>query len=685
MQARLLQVLDGKDSEVFRIALEADANALDAEQLRVADANGAAVSAEIRVLDKRKAPNAGKEWVISLALPRNRLLPLTILYRGVPACTIMQEEHDELCMQRDLSMVNPAIDGEYDYWKIVNAEKRHRERSRRILRKPLMSIVTPLFDTPPDFLREMLDSIVSQTYGKWELVLVNATPQNTAMQKVLASYSDPRIKVVELEENLGIASNTNAGIAATTGDYVSFIDHDDLIDKNLLKEFVNYIKAHPQVGVLYCDEDDFETIEDGSFSPMFKPRFNPDLFYTHNYIVHCLTVSRAVLDATERSSAETSGAQDYDLILKAYELGFEIGMVPDVLYHWREHEGSTNGGKEGAKPYADNACIVVLNDHFKRMGFDATLAKTYIPYLYRVHFNATLDEPFTMVVLARDSARLEQLSRTFEKCGGAAMANVIIVARAKDIEDSPDLFTECASCAFVRAEESAWTTVNDAIRSRDANAVLLCFDRVQWTDAEALKELTGYLQRKDVGVVAPRAFFSDELLSHTGLCIDEGGNAHFINQNFAKDMGGGYWGLAECSVDCSAVFADCMMFTREVFDSTEGFEDYDDDVVTAIDFCFQVRSKGLHVVCTPSADVIADLPFACTDDAATERRDAALQKLWEKWGDEWKRDTLWNPNITLTSGYPRLKIDELTSAERANRKLRKLLKRYEDPTALSQR
>lgn len=680
MHARLLQVFNNESGETFRFIFEsasAEEDALDAESIELTDAHRADLPAKAVIVNRvaLAEPHVGMRWLVSLTLEAPCAFPLALFYDGKELCKVSLKEYDAICLKRDVAMVNPAIDDCYCDWKKAQADKASKQQPRKPKIDPLMSIVTPLFHTPPNFLRELLDSIVVQTYENWELVLVNASPDDKEMQQVLASYADPRIKVIEMERNLGIAGNTNAGIAVTSGDYVSFIDHDDVVEPTLLMEYVLFIQDHPNVGLLYCDEDNFELSVDESFAPMFKPKLNRDLLYTHNYVVHCLTVSRKVLDATERSSDETNGAQDWDLTLKALEQGIEFGRVPKILYHWRQHEGSTNGGKKEAKPYADAGSIFTLDEHFRHEGIDASVSKTYIPHLYRSHFRASINEPYLMIVIAHDAAKLQQLSDTFSSVEGASFAKVVVVSNAPDIDESAEVFGACVSCEFIQANEGLWQTVNDAIRSHSQANILLCTDEIQWADQDALLELAGYLSRKDVGVVAPQALFSDGLLSHAGLCIDEAGDVRFINQNLPQGSGGGYWGLAECSANYSAVFADCMMFTKDAYDATEGFRDYGDDLVTAVDFCFQMRATGLNVICTPNAHVMVDLLIQGVSEEANARREKALLALWKAWGEEWKRDVLWNPNIKLKTGYPHLAVPRLSFFERVGRKIRRTLRK----------
>lgn len=238
------------------------------------------------------------------------------------------------------------IQDDYDYneWykkvRISDEElAKQRESAGDFAQQPTFSIVIPVYATPEKFLRRMLDSIREQTYPKFEVCLVDATPyakiqhdpaQGRTPQEVLAEYAaaDSRFRYETLAENLGIAENTNAAIRMATGDFIVLADHDDELEPQALYECVRAINAHPDVQVLYSDEDkvDFEDIY--YFEPHFKTDFNPDLLRSVNYICHLFVARRSLLDAiaetdaTGRKIYERSaydGAQDYDLILRATE------------------------------------------------------------------------------------------------------------------------------------------------------------------------------------------------------------------------------------------------------------------------------------------------------------------------------------------------------------------------------
>ena len=225
----------------------------------------------------------------------------------------------------------------------ASREQLEKQRARKWDRTPLLSIVVPAYRTPEEFLEQMMDSLLAQSYENWELCIANGSPEDDRMQKVLREYTkkDSRIRVKNLEENLGIAGNTNAALAMASGEFVGLLDHDDLLAPNALYEVADRIVADEQTDVLYTDEDKVTTDLKEHFQPHFKPDFSIDLLRSNNYICHFFVVRRTLLEKTGGFRREFDGAQDYDFIFRCTEAAEKIVHIPEVLYHWRTHKEST--------------------------------------------------------------------------------------------------------------------------------------------------------------------------------------------------------------------------------------------------------------------------------------------------------------------------------------------------------
>ena len=245
---------------------------------------------------------------------------------------------------------------------IVRAQRRiHNEGS------PSFSIVVPLYETPPQLFQEMYESVIAQSYERWELILVNASPDNKELTLAVRSVAaeNTRIRVIELEKNLGISGNTNQGLSVAKGDFVCFLDHDDTIEPDALFEYAEAIRTNPETDLLYSDEDKLDA--SGRYvNPFFKPDFNLDLLRNVNYICHFLCIRRSLLKLIEPSEADVDGAQDHDLTLKAVERARHVHHVARVLYHWRLLESSTAANPQ-SKSYASSAAVIAVQRHLHRL------------------------------------------------------------------------------------------------------------------------------------------------------------------------------------------------------------------------------------------------------------------------------------------------------------------------------
>ncbi len=231
----------------------------------------------------------------------------------------------------------------------------------------MISIVTPTYNTPVAFLEALLQSVQAQTYRNWELCIADGGSDDPRLRAVLNAWAaaDPRIQVQYLNENRGIAENSNAAVALATGEFITFLDHDDTLAPFALHEITGAVNRHPDADFLYSDEDKIDGATGRRCDPHFKPAWSPDLLRAYNYITHLTVVSRRLLDQVGGFRPGFEGSQDYDLILRATEKSRRIVHIPQVLYHWRMHAGSVAADCE-AKLYAYESARKALREHLVR-------------------------------------------------------------------------------------------------------------------------------------------------------------------------------------------------------------------------------------------------------------------------------------------------------------------------------
>ena len=262
-----------------------------------------------------------------------------------------------------------------------------KQRKKKFSYSPRISVVVPAYHTPQLFLRQMMDSLIAQTYGNWELCIANGSPDDMEMGKVLEEYSqkDSRILFKNLEKNEGIAQNTNEAFAMASGEFIGLLDHDDLLAPNALYEIVNALNNHENADVVYTDEDKVTAELDEHFQPHLKPDFNIDLLRSNNYICHFFVARRSLVETVGGFRTEFDGAQDYDFIFRCVEQARQVVHVPEILYHWRTHKAST-ADNPASKMYAFEAGKRAIEAHLARTGVKGTVSHTPDLGFYRVQY-----------------------------------------------------------------------------------------------------------------------------------------------------------------------------------------------------------------------------------------------------------------------------------------------------------
>ena len=355
----------------------------------------------------------------------------------------------------------------YDEWyqkmKVTEQESdRQRKESRKWNNAPKISVVVPLYETPERFLREMIESVQASSYENWELCLADGTPSADkeanadeispkayALHEIVGEYQkkdcqltekeQSRIVYKKLEQNEGIAGNTNQAIAMATGDYIAFLDHDDVITPDALYEMAARIisgqekKQAPDM--LYSDEDKTDSMTTKFMDPHFKPDFNLDLLRSNNYITHFLVVSRKLLEKAGGIRSDYDGAQDYDFVLRCTEQAEKIEHIAKILYHWRVHELSTAGGG-GTKDYAADAGKRALEDHLSRLGVKASVETTQYFGFYRIRYELT-EKPLVSIIIPNKD-EIESLDKCLRAIQKSTYSNyeVIIVENNSEKEET---------------------------------------------------------------------------------------------------------------------------------------------------------------------------------------------------------------------------------------------------------
>lgn len=566
---------------------------------------------------------------------------------------------DELKANASDTMKNAQTDPAYPEW----FESRRTSTSALAAQAkadfdhcPLFSIVVPLYKTPLNYFAAMVESVLHQSYRNWELVLVNASPEDNALAQAVskACSLDERIRQTTLEKNLGISENTNAGIAIASGDFVCFFDHDDVIEPDLLFEYASAVNKHAEIDLLYCDED--KLMPDGTLAqPFFKPDFSIDLLRNNNYICHMLTIRKSLLDTLEPNTAEFDGAQDHNLTLQAVEHARRVHHVPKILYHWRLSETSTAANAD-SKPYATTAGIKAVSSHLRRLGIQATVEQSRRPFTYKINYLPPSDNPLVSIVIPTkdhidilDACIQSILSKsTYENY------EIVIVennsSQSETFEYYDKVVQQDGRIRIVRwpAEFNFSKIMNFGTAKARGDYLIYLNNDTEVITPSWIETMLGICARREVGIVGVRLYYPDDTIQHAGLCVT-GIVAGHLGRNLPKNNWG-YFAFADAEQNLSAVTAACMMTKKNVVEEAGG---WCEDLAVAfndVDFCLRVREKDYLVVYTPEVELYHHESISRGAENNPDKR-MRFQKEIAYMNYQWAKyyvlgDPYMNPNIT---------------------------------------
>lgn len=503
-----------------------------------------------------------------------------------------------------------ADDVDYEQWYENHKalpEELEKQKNEKWKRKPLISIVVPVYNTPQVFLRQMIESVQNQSYSEWELCIGNASPENKEMKKILEEYKkDARIKEVEIPENKGISQNTNRAMEIASGELIGLLDHDDLLAPNALYEIAKAVNEHPDAEVIYTDEDKVTTDLKEHFQPHLKPDFNLDLLRSNNYICHFFVASRDLIKRVGGFRPEFNGAQDYDLILRCTEQAKQIVHIPKILYHWRVHKAST-ADNPASKMYAFDAGKRAIEEHLVRCRTKGTVQHTKDLGFYRVKYEICGEPLVSIIIPNKDqSEALKKCLDSIREKTSYRNYEIIIV---ENNSEEPETFAFYKKIAGEKIKVVTWegefnySAINNfGVRHARGDYLLLLNNDVEIINGDWLTEMLSHCQRKEVGIVGAKLYYPDNTIQHAGIIIGIGGVAGSVFVGLPRAFSG-YLHKASIQLDLSAVTAACMLVKRSVFEQVGGLEEKLKVAFNDVDFCLRVREKGYLVVYDPYAEL----------------------------------------------------------------------------------
>ena len=573
--------------------------------------------------------------------------------------------------KKKLESLEPqALDPTYQKWLQANypttAElDKMAQAIQTFDHQPLISIITPVYNTEKSFLEDAIQSVLSQVYPHWQLCIADDASTEIHVKEILERYSseDSRINVVYRSENGHISAASNSALEIATGDFIALLDHDDILTPDALYHVVELINQHPTADMIYSDEDKLDENE-YLVSPFFKPEWCPDSFLSRMYTCHLGVYRHEIIREIGGFRAGYEGSQDYDLVLRFTEKTDRVFHIPKILYHWRIHPQSASGQSD-QKPYAAIAAEKAIADALNRRGEPGKVvqAANLIGH-FIVRYDLTSHPKVSIIIPTRDlGAVLDNcLTSIFEKSqyqnyeivlidNGSVEENTFAIIK-KWQKKEPERFR----CCELDIPFNYSKINNYAVQQATGDYLLFLNNDTEVIVPDWIEAMLEQAQRPSVGAVGALLLYPDDTIQHAGVVIGLGGVAghshYFLPANTP-----GYFGRAMTVNNYLAVTAACLMCRREVFEKVNGFEEALSVAFNDVDLCLKIFDAGYNNVYLPHVVLYHHESKSRGVEDTPEKQSRFLQEIsfmQEKWIKYIEHDPCYNQNLTL--GIPGYQI-----------------------------
>ncbi len=538
----------------------------------------------------------------------------------------------------------------------LNYKKKLQKQRETVFSKHIkFSVLVPLYNTPKRFLKEMIESVLAQTYENFELCLADGSGEEFSyVGEICEKYAlkDSRVKYKKLEKNLGISENTNACIDMSSGDFLVLFDHDDLLHPSALFKVMVEI-CEKDADFIYTDETTFKKHPKDAYFPHYKPDFSPDLLRSINYICHLTVFSRELLNQTGGFRKECDGSQDYDMILRLTEKAKKIVHIPEILYFWRAHASSV-AGDISSKPYVMEAAKRALSDHLQRIGLEGEVVDSKVITTYKINYKLKENPTVSIIIPNKDhSTDLSKCLNSIKEKTTYKNYEIIIVENNSTEEETFNYYKEIEKEENIRVvywkDGFNYAAIcNFGASFAKGEQLLMLNNDIEIITPNWLEELLMYAQRRDVGAVGAKMYFPDDTIQHAGVILGMGGLAGHAHHYLPREASG-YVNRAVITQNLSAVTAALMMIPKKVFSEVGGFDEGYKVAFNDVDLCMKIRQKGYLIVFTPYCEAYHyESKSRGSEDSPEKikRFNSEVKRFYDKWGENLV-DPYYNPNLDL--------------------------------------
>lgn len=546
----------------------------------------------------------------------------------------------------------------YQSWMKKNETDLNIKNEEEITYKPLISVVVPVYNVSMKMLKECIMSVVNQTYDNWELCLADDASTMPEVKKCLKSFeNNPKIKIKYRDKNGHISRSTNSAIEMATGEYVAFMDCDDVLAVNALYEVVKLLNKDKTLDFIYSDEDKLS--EDGKHrhQPHFKPDWSPDTMMSLMYTCHLGVYRKKIGDEIGWLRTGFEGAQDYDFTLRFTEKTKNIGHIPKILYHWRERKESTAINPE-AKGYIVEAAKKAKTEALERRGYEAELEWVSNIYQFRVNYKAVGNPKVSIVIPSKDN--FEVYKRCIDTLTGKTLyKNYEIITVDNGSSDTNRqkyekyIKEKGQKYIYMPMEFNFSKMCNIGVENSDGELILLLNDDMEIISGEWMERMVGHALLPYIGAVGAKLLYPNStLIQHTGVFSFDSGPSHALCRyddntifNFCRN---------KIEYNYSAVTAACLMVTRRKYLEAGGLDESFAVAYNDVKFCFDLLDKGYYNVVRADAVLYHHESLSrgsdVLDQAKYERLVNERRRLYTAYPDLQGKDPFYNPNLTMRRG-----------------------------------
>lgn len=510
------------------------------------------------------------------------------------------------------------------------AQELEKQRNTKFNINPKISIVVPVYNTPEEFFKELVQGLQNQTYSNWELCLADGSPEPI---KYMQEYpkKDSRIKYKVIGENKGISGNTNEALTLATGDFIGLLDHDDLLPAFSLYEVVKAINENPEVEFLYSDEDKLETTKGPRYGVFFKPDFSPYTLNSANYICHFSIFKKELMDKLGGFRSEYDGSQDFDIVARASELTNNRVHIPKVLYHWRAHKNSTAQNSD-SKPYAFEVGKKVIKDHIKRsLDTDVEVTDGLTPGSYEVKY-LVKDNPKVSIIIDGTNMSKQEIEDKIAILKTSTYNNYeIIIITNEELEYKT-----------VRTTGNVFKDYNEAVTNAEGKYFMIVDENLLKIDKTSyIEDLVGICQDATVGIVGTKLYNEQQQVEHSGIILGMNGIGDFLYKGAPKDIGT-YMQRLLIIHNVTCVYAKYAMIDKEIFMNIGQFTNEFSGLAVSIDTCLKMLQQQKQVVINPIISI-------CVKQL-NQIEKTGEENFQNKWKEMYERgDVYFSPNLSKSN------------------------------------